>query len=161
LGYLILKMRILRASATSVIFTSSHGVAFGKVLVFRDKKCRFFLCARARVCVYVCVCVCVFVRICVYVCVCVCMCLCVYVCMCVCVHVCVCVCACVCVCVCVCVSLQNLTYLAPTVCQLLDWQEFYRTATAVGSPYLKHREKFHILCFILTDSNARNDGKVR
>ena len=36
-----------------------------------------------------------------------------------------------------CVSLQNLTYLAPMVCQLLDLQEFYRTASAaVGSPEL-------------------------
>ena len=45
---------------------------------------------------------------------------------------------CVCVCVCVCVrpSLQNLTYLAPVVCQLLDLQQFYRPAAAVGSPEL-------------------------
>ena len=87
LGYLILKMRILRASATSVIFTNSHGVAF-KILVFRNKKVDFFPC--------VCVCARVRAR------------------------------------ACVCVSLQNLTYLAPMVCQLLDLQEFYLTAAAVG-----------------------------
>jgi len=40
---------------------------------------------------------------------------------------------CLCVCVCLCVLIKP-DYLAPMVCQLLDLQEFYRTAAAVGSP---------------------------
>lgn len=50
-----------------------------------------------------------------------------------------------CVRVCACVPLQNLTYLGPNICQLLELQEFYRTAAADESPVLTaHTEVPHI-----------------